>query len=64
MHVRTLLIALGLGAASLLPAFAADNSQTNSNVRRATRKATKYKAPKYKAPRKSKKPARATYGAH
>ena len=64
--MRTLLILAGLGVASLLPAFASDNrpQSTNPNVKRAMKKAKKFRPAKYKAPKKHKKPARATYGAH
>jgi hypothetical protein len=64
MHVRTLLILAGLGVAALLPAFGDDRPQSsNPNVRRAMKTAKKVRPSKYKAPKKSKKPARATYGA-
>ena len=61
MYKRTLLI-LGLGVASLLPAFAADNRPTNPNVKCAMKKAKKVRPAKYKAPKKNKKPKHATFG--
>jgi hypothetical protein len=65
MYKRTLLI-LGLGVASLFPAFASDNrpQSTNPNVKRAMKKAKKVRPAKYKAPKKNKKPKHATFGKH
>jgi len=64
MYLRTLLIVAGLGVAMLAPAATRPQS-TNVNVKRAMKSAKKIrpgKARKYKAPKKSKKPARATFG--
>jgi hypothetical protein len=65
MFLRALLIIAGLGVATLMPAYAQNTrpQSTNPNVKRAMRKAKKVRPAKYKAPKKSKKPARATYGA-
>jgi hypothetical protein len=66
MYMRKLLIIVGLGVASLLPAFAADNrpQSTNPNVKRAVKKSKKVRPAKYKAPKKNKKPKHATFGKH
>jgi len=64
MYLRTLFIVAGLGVATLAPA-ATRPQTTNANVKRAMKNAKKVrpgKASKYRAPKKSKKPARATYG--
>ena len=65
MHLRALIIAAGICVATLLSAYAKDQrpKSNNHNVKRATKKAKKIRPAKYKAPKRSRKPARATYGA-
>ena len=64
MFLRVLLILAGLGLATLTPAaaMAKKPQSTNPNVKRAMKKTKKVKPAKYKAPKKSRPPARATYG--
>jgi hypothetical protein len=65
MRLRALMVLAGIGVFTLLPGYAKDNrpQSSNANVRRAMKKSKKVRPAKYKAPKKSKKPARATYGA-
>jgi hypothetical protein len=66
MNLRALLLIGGLGLATLASAQARDKRprpETNPNVKRAVKKAKKFKpTAKYKAPKKSRKPPAATRG--
>jgi hypothetical protein len=64
MHLRALIVLLGIGVGIQASASAKDQSpqSNNPNVKRAMKKSKKVRPAKYKAPKKSKKPAHVTYG--
>jgi hypothetical protein len=64
MHLRALIVLLGIGVGIQASALAKDQRprSNNPNVKRAMKKAKKVRPAKYKTPKKSKKPAHVTYG--